>query len=244
MDWKGAIEHHHAALRRIVAVLVAMAGLVRGGDVSTEVPETLPRHLHRTLLRLLRPAEAAARRLIILAARGIEAPPPGPVRDRHGPGSAFLARPGGTGIVMPKRLRGRGAARSFSLPICDDLPLPHGGRAAPVSVPRVCCPGVTVPLPVPVRRVPLPDDPLDARALRGRLAALSRVLDTLPRQALRYARWRARRRRGPFHRVWPLRGGRPPGWRRPCGPRAHAVHGVLDDLHGLAFFTLVHPDSS
>ena len=36
---------------------------------------TLPRHLHRAILRLLRPAEAAARRLIIVAARNL-APPP------------------------------------------------------------------------------------------------------------------------------------------------------------------------
>lgn len=78
MDWDVAIERNRAALKRIVAALIAMAGLGdpsllplagevgRGGTqwsqgrmrvVSTEKP-TLPRRLHRAVLRLLRPAEA------------------------------------------------------------------------------------------------------------------------------------------------------------------------------------------
>ena len=40
---------------------------------------------------------------------------------------------------------------------------------------------------------PSPDDPLDARRLYLRLEAIGRVLDDLPRQAKRLARWQARR---------------------------------------------------
>jgi hypothetical protein len=40
MDWNLAIERNREALKRIVATLVAMAGLADSG------PGTLPRHLH------------------------------------------------------------------------------------------------------------------------------------------------------------------------------------------------------
>ncbi len=115
MDWNAAIEKNREALKRIVAMLVAMAGLggaaaftspLRGGrreasdggdaEITTptrqsddcrpplkgevETVPTLPRHLHRAVLRLLRPAESAARRLVIVMARGlvVTLPPPRP----------------------------------------------------------------------------------------------------------------------------------------------------------------------
>lgn len=81
MDWDLAIEINRAALKRIVAMLVAMAGFA-GAAVVTPAGQSddcgpllgggrrvLPRHLHRAVLRLLRPAESAARRLVIAAAR-------------------------------------------------------------------------------------------------------------------------------------------------------------------------------
>ena len=81
MDWNLAIEINRAALKRIVAMLVAMAGFA-GTAVVTPAGQSddcgplleggrrvLPRHLHRAVLRLLRPAESAARRLVIATAR-------------------------------------------------------------------------------------------------------------------------------------------------------------------------------
>ncbi len=92
MDWDAAIEKNREALKHILAMLVAMAGLeleeLRGqftffrqkgrsgsglarAEKSKLSPAlTLPRRLHRAILRLLRPAEAAVRRLIVVAARG------------------------------------------------------------------------------------------------------------------------------------------------------------------------------
>ena len=64
MDWNLAIEKNTEALRRILAMLIAM---VAGAGAQN----TLPRQLHRYVLSLLRPAEAATRRLIIIAARGL-----------------------------------------------------------------------------------------------------------------------------------------------------------------------------
>jgi len=181
MDWHAAIERNREALRRILAALVAMAGLgaptspLRGFDgrssdrasgsivdregrgdceaigVPGNVREAsggggcvppntltwpsdddrppfkgevnprpaLPRHLHRAVLRLLRPAEAAARRLVIVAAREFAetatpqarmeeiATPlarmggnPPPRLRRRVPKPTLLCKPGGTGIFV------------------------------------------------------------------------------------------------------------------------------------------------
>ena len=70
MDWDFAIERHRAPLLRIVAGLFSMIGLTEGGAV-----ERLSRPLYRLVLRVLRPAEAAVRRLIIVAARDIVVKP-------------------------------------------------------------------------------------------------------------------------------------------------------------------------
>ena len=63
MDWQLIIDGNGKALRRILAMLVAMAGL--GSE------NTLPYHLHRKLIVLLRPMESAVRRLIIIVARDL-----------------------------------------------------------------------------------------------------------------------------------------------------------------------------
>lgn len=240
LDWNFAIEKHREALKRVLATLVAMAGFpvlhagegaaVAGGNA------TLPRHLHRALLALLRPAEAAARRLVIIAARGLVVAPrkvrPETVAPR---GASVPATP-------PKTV-----PRALSLPLFDPLPLwkrrvPHAG------VPRISVPGFTTPFAIAERREPSPDDPVGAARLFLRLHALADVLDNLPRHARRFARWRAtqagareRRGAGPtrFRRVWPLRPGWPPGHRpRRSRRSAHEVHEVLGDLHGLAVWAL------
>jgi hypothetical protein len=255
MDWNRAIETNHWALKRIVAMLVAMAGL---GDTGN----TLPRHLHRAILRLLRPAESAVRRLIIVLARGlvVTLAPPRPRKAK--PASIFLTKPGGTGIYLPPgvRLSGfgfpsllRGAARGGgqtprtpSLPLLDPLRSPLSlspRRPAQISVPRISFPGFVAPSPITPRLPPAPDDPLDATRLSLRLRALGAALDDLPGQARRFARWRARKQAGRARRVWPLRPGRPPGQRRP-NRRTHKVHEVLANLHWFAFEVLEHPDTS
>ena len=66
MDWALAIERNSEALKGIVAALFAMLGLVGEATVSR-----IPQPLHRAVLRVLRPAESAMRRLIVIAARGL-----------------------------------------------------------------------------------------------------------------------------------------------------------------------------
>ena len=211
------------------------------------LPLTLPRHLHRAILRLLRPAESAVRRLVIVMARGLVVTLP-PARPRKAkPAPTFLRKPGGTGILMPRGLHVERAARtpharSAAARSAQALP-PRPKRPAQSGIPRISLPGVTAPFPVTPRRPPAPDDPLDATRLTLRLQALGAALDDLPRQARRFARWRARPRSRPTRRVWPLRPGRPPG-QRPAARRTHEVHEILHDLHGLAFDVLEHPDTS
>ena len=60
-----AIARNRATLSRMVAVLFIKAGLDEGGA------GTLPRHIWRAILLVLRPAESAVRRLVAAAARDI-----------------------------------------------------------------------------------------------------------------------------------------------------------------------------
>ncbi len=277
MDWNLAIERNREALKRILAGLVAMAGLAtsplagegasaRRGEAEalaeagegcfSRVP-TLPRHLHRAILRLLRPAESAARRLVIVMARGLSVTlvPPRPRKAKPGP--TFLRKPGGTGILMPSGSMSstRPGPHTLALPLLDPLRPFRPRRPRQSGVPRISLPGVTAPSPIALRRPPAPNDPLDATRLALRLQALGAALDDLPRQARRFARWQAARHRDAAgaqdknqharrtRRVWPLRPGRPPG-QQPTNRRTHEVHEILSDLHGLAFDALEHPDTS
>ncbi|MFZ2102206.1 MAG: hypothetical protein WAU86_16750, partial [Oricola sp.] len=95
VNWPVAIERNRAALLRIVAMLFAIAGLDDGRTV-----ETLPRHLRFYLIRILRPAESAVRRLVIIVARGlvVEIRPPVSQANRHP--AKVEKKTGATNIVM------------------------------------------------------------------------------------------------------------------------------------------------
>src|SRR5438874_982615 len=67
-DWDRAIVINQAALARIVAALMAMVGLADGA-----MPASVERTVYRAVLRVWRPAESAARRLIVIVARGLVA---------------------------------------------------------------------------------------------------------------------------------------------------------------------------
>ncbi|MBX9462351.1 MAG: hypothetical protein KL840_05210 [Aquamicrobium sp.] len=272
MDWHVAIERNREALKRVLAMLVAMAGLGNGqpsiasrqsGSVqpadgridhllpTAECRPTLPRHLHRAVLRLLRPAEAAARRLIVVAARDlvVTLPPARPRKPAPQPVAPALRR---LGIAVSPLATGAAAAITAparprpapSLPLVDPIHLPGRGRPVPPhKAPRISFPGLSARPPLP--QPPAPDDPLDATRLGLRLRALASVLEDLPKHASRFARWRARRDRavaaGRVSRLSPLRPGRPPGARRGS---SGAVHEVLADLQWFAREALARPDTS
>jgi hypothetical protein len=268
MDGTAAINHNLEALKRILAGLVAMAGLANSF--------TLPRHLHRAILRLLRPAESAARRLIIASARGLVVVLPPPRKPRPKPATAEpILRRFGIAVVMSpadlsavaRRARvegggGGGGPRTLCLPLFDPLRRllslskgSNGGRYVPAhAAPRILLPGVSEPSPLPP--MPSPDDPIDATRLNLRLAALAAALDDLPGQAKRFARWKARQEAerktpGRINRITPLRPGRPPGGRLsrfdPSARRSSNIRDVdevLAHAQALALYALRYPDTS
>jgi hypothetical protein len=233
---------------------------------------TLPRHLRLAILRLLRPAEAAARRLIIASARGLVVALPPPRKSRPKPVNPEpLLRRFGIAVVMSpadlvrhdvaRRAAVIRAARPLSMPLFDPLRRSFRARRRTVpahAAPRILFPGVTQPFPLPPPPPPSPDDPIDATRLGLRLAALAAALDDLPGQAKRFARWKARhdasdvqKSPGRSKRVSPLKSGRPPGGRLTrfdpsarLSRNVREVDEVLAHAHALALYALEHPDTS
>ena len=294
MDWNLAIERNREALKRIVAMLVAMAGLGNGHSAiagrqsesepaqAADGPATpdcqlptadcrvlLPRHRHRAVLRLLRPAESAARRLVIVMARGLvvalaaDAPAQGKTgvdfpaqarRHRHSFAAPAL------GVPLPLVERGWGCTRARRPSRCST----RSGRFAPgrSGPSRTAFPASRFrasPRRFPLRRAARRRPTIRSTRPASRSASrrwarrwttcrdtqsASRLLPATRaqnRNAMPQAR--SRHRHGRIRRVWPLRPGRPPG-QRPANRRAHEVHEILHDLHGLAFDVLEHPDTS
>jgi hypothetical protein len=220
MDWAKAIAINQAALVRIVAALIAMAGLGRDG-----VTPRLERPVYRAVLRVLRPAEAAVRRLIVIAAKGLGAklPPRRPfpqglalagTRGGRRPFQLFDARER-FGRVLRTRAPAKAEPRMF---IYDSSPLVPLFRRRPAAI--------AVPDPEPE-----PDGTVEALRLSLRLQAIKEALDDLPRQARRLARWQAKRARTGAKPASPLRPGRPPGYRKE--PRDE-IDWVLRECHALA----------
>ena len=228
VDWDYVVEGNRDALKRILAMLVAMASAAAftsplwggraagaGGDIAQTPTRpsddsyirdaarpSLPRHLYRAVLAILHPAESAARRLIVVAARGLVLSPPRPKPSAQTP----KRKPRPTAIVFPHGAAYAARHRALSappppravparicLPLFDTLrPPARRLRSVPASMaPRISVPGLTVLHRLPQK--PTPDDPVDATRLNLRLQALAAVLDDLPKEALRFARWRARR---------------------------------------------------
>ncbi len=251
MDWPLAINRNSEALRRIVAALFVMLGAAtaalaspaRGAEGRRDAwfapgsgPEdrrgavTLPRHLCAAILLILRPAESALRRLIVIAARGLSLKPrasrPLPVGLPSFPADGTSKTPAFC-LFDP--------LKTFSLDEYDNNALPR------FSFGNSFDPEFQAPHISPA------DEPVNATLLFNRLRALRHALNDLPRQARRLARWQARRDMllksiAPFKpmRVTPFRPGLPPGWRK---RRIHEVDDVLRECHGLARDALNGPDT-
>ena len=257
MDWTLAIRRNRNALERILAALFAMVGLEdgqsgpkpAGSAVSDCLLPTadcrlqLPRHLHTHALRILRAAESAIRRLVVIAAReGAIQPHPGGSASQ--PDFAALRKGMRT---EPAGTNAPAAMRIPAFPLLDPLRKYSfkPPRRASKSFPRICVVGFTEPTPIPEKPVLSSDDPVDATALWRRLRSSRRALANLPREARRLARWRARTRlklsQGRRGRVSPLRIGRPPGKRKRS---SHAVDDILKECQALALDVLDPPDTS
>src|SRR5688572_18508918 len=199
MDWAVAIERHREPLLRIVAALFAMIGLSEAGAV-----ERLSRPVYRAVLLVLRPAEAAVRRLIIVAARGMVVKP-----------SRVRSLP--AGLIISGKGQGR-----VSFQLFDPRRRFDSGRPtrSPRPQPRIRFIEVAFDPRIPLFRQAQPasaapaakkHDTVNAKPLCRRLAAIKGALEDLPRQARRLARWQARPLEARRPRLsTPLRLGAPP----------------------------------
>ncbi|MEP7171856.1 MAG: hypothetical protein ABI705_00060 [Aestuariivirga sp.] len=223
MDWDVVIKHNSEALVGIIAALFAMLG-----DVTVS---RIPKPLHNSVLRILRPAESAVRRLIVIAARGLVV-------------KLAPSRPMPKGTVIGKGDRNRLPAfqlydtRKYfpelsqrRIRYCKNPPRIH---FFPYDTLK--------PVPQPVAApAPPPDGLVNAARLTRRLQSLKLALEDLPRHARRMARWRVRREamKAPKFKS-PLRPGPAPGRRK---RHIHPIDDILDDLHGLAWEAM-KPDTS
>jgi hypothetical protein len=231
MDWDQIVERNRERLLAVLAPLLAVLGF------DPRRRQEMPRHFYRSWLLLLRPAESAVRRLIVMAARGLAM--------KLGAARGF---PAGLALRLAAK-GGEGETRFPAFALIDPLK-----RFAPQDfewsaewsqdwgkeqvIPRISVPGLFDPLfpePLPV---PSRDDPIGTSALLRRIAALKAALDDLPRQARRLARWKARgelarqaavRKPG---RLSPMRPGFAPGFHR---TRPQEIDGILADCHHFAF---------
>jgi hypothetical protein len=229
-DWQRAIARNRDALLPIIAWLVRMLGL-DGEDAA----ERITYGTRRAVLRLLRPAESAVRRLIVVAARGLVAKP-------------VVSRPMPKGRVIRVSRGGSSASRaSFQLfdPRKNFAPRPPPCQPLKV-LPRILLldpdphlvPYRARPQPLPPAPPPEHDGLTPALPLRRRLEALKAALEDLPYQAQRLVQWQARREQQQATRfvfATPLRPGLPPGYRRK--PR-HEVDDILKECTWLVRYAL------
>ncbi len=222
MDWPLAIDRNRKALSPIIAALFALVSAAMGGKALT-----LPRHVHAAVMLVLRPAESAVRRLIVMAARGLVLKP-----RASRPLPAGLAGFASDNASKTPSFCLFDPLKTFSLDDYDNNALPrfsfHSGDDAEVQWPQ------SVPQ----------DEPVNAALLFTRLRAIRSALNDLPRQAKRLARWQARRdlllKTRRRTRISIFRPGLPPGWRqRPI----HEIDDVLKECHGLALYAQNSPDT-
>ncbi len=176
MDWDLAIKRNSKALKGIIEVLFALLGL-DGSDAALRIP----RSLHSAVLGVLRPAESAVRRLIVVAARNVVV-------------KLAPSRPMPEGRRLEKVVESR--PPSFQLFDPPKRPKPIRVMKVTRLEPRIRFieydPRVVAlwPAPRPVVVPPPPPDGLaSASRLHRRLQALKSALDDLPRQAKRLVRW-------------------------------------------------------
>ena len=224
--WTIAVERQHKALRWVAMVMFSMAGLASGAVVAT-----LPRHVHGAILRYLRPAESAMRRLIAMA-----------IRIEEASGVPFVWT-----LPVSKRRRKRGKCKGGGSVGSDNVPafalfdarhdVDPKRKRAPGPGPRIRY--LDEPYdPAYDRKVPMPDDPVSARRLCLRLLTLKAALDDLPGQVRRLKRALARAsRRFPV----PMRRGRPPGHRT---KGREPIDDILSECQTMALWALEPADTS
>ena len=212
MSWSvdEAAELQRGVLLRVVLALFTSLRMLIDGTASKP---TILRRNRRFLWILIRPAEAATRRLIVIAARRMEI----------APFDAEAAK------LAPKRERGKPG-----FPLIDPRKdFGERSRKPKGPGPRITEIGVDHREPTPEKPLRLDDDVVDATRLLRRLRAIRAALEDIPAQARRLVAYQSAL--PDAKRLPPMRPGLPPGNRE---RGRHEVHEILSDCHGLAQMAL------
>lgn len=216
-------EFHRKALLSVLAGLFALAGCTPGGGVVR-----VPRAVQLKILRLLRPAESALRRLIFVLALSIKMPD---ARSRRSPSGTIPRGQSKEGRIPPFRLFD--PRKSF-----PELSPGARRRRAGVAPTIYFFDGRDTP-PTPPPEDPV-HDPDDATRLLRRMQAMQKALQNMMREARRLRRAMAKRQAAPPgpKRYGPLRPGWPPGYR--YGGR-HEVDALLYECGFMARRAMAKP---
>jgi hypothetical protein len=193
---------------------------------------SLPRNTLAMIMFVLRPAESAVRRLIVIAANGVTLKPATP--------RTFVilgARPEDpacipySGVLSTKAFKLCDPLKSFDPEsIWDTNPVWESGFDLKAGNSDSGAPDHTH---------------IAATHIGQRLNALMRALENIPQQARRLVRWEAKRdaalKACKPTRMSPMRPGLPPGWRE---RKVHEIDYVLKECHSLANDLLNAPDTS
>jgi len=223
-------EFYRLALLRLLKGLFALVEACE----DRNAPALLPRHVRNAILLVLRPAESAARRLIVVEANGMEIPDytPPPKREksaRTGSGKKRGKRKPRFRLIDPRK-----SLEEFHPNRRKSKPQQKASTERQVQVRVASFDGQPdfVIWSEP-KAPPAADDLINAAAILRRMEALQGALQDLPAQAKRMVREMAKRKAaapGPKS-VPPLRYGFPPGYRqRPV----HAVDTILRECSALA----------
>ncbi len=201
--WDDAVARNLAALRVVLAEVLGLLA-VYGGMEAVKVP----RSVRSVILRVLRPAESALRRLIVIAARDVRVP-------HHSETKSFqIIKRDSEARTFTQR-----SSSSLSFQLFDPRKRFGQRRITYTSLnPRVffvAADPAFSPLaqhPRQPQQEPEPKKLAGAARLCRRLKALAAALEDVPRQAQRLARLRARRELRKSL-LSPLRIGTPPGHR-------------------------------
>ncbi len=229
--WDASVARNTLALRVVVAELMGLLSAYGGMEAMR-----VPRVVRSIMLRVLRPAEAALRRLIVIAARDVRVD--------------FLPRKtkplqSVTGEGLSKTSTSRRTSR-LAFQLVD--PRRRSGQrnvAYTSSNPRVFVVEAAVPFS-PLSQMPVSPQQQEPESLARvsricrRIHALVAALEDVPRQAKRLVRLRGLRE----HRKLffsPLRLGKPPGHRK---IPVDDVDYILAECHDYARAVLASPNTS
>jgi hypothetical protein len=214
LDYALAIRRNRDQIRTIVLALFAFANMRVGGSLFT-----LRRDVIAAIMLVLRPAESAVRRLIVIAAAQIGESNLG--RNAIAPFIDNCAGQGNCRRVSTRAFKLFDPLKSFDPEAIWD--------AEPVWESQFGSYDSSILYTSTI------ESPLDATQIGQRLNALMRALDNLPHQARRLVRWQSKRdaaiKASRPTRISPMRPGLPPGWRQ---RKIHEIDDVLRECHGLA----------